>query len=174
MKSFNNYKSQNIINTRAVFVSALMLITVLIFNGCVPEQPVGPESNQESTVNLEKGKPKFNVLLNGTNEVPGPGDPDGSGLAKITVKEKMGMIYYEITVSNISAATAAHIHSAPAGQSGSVVVTLTPPDASGFSSGTVSNLDPNLLKSIKENPANYYVNVHNADYPAGAVRGQLK
>ena len=30
-----------------------------------------------------------------------------------------------------------------------------------------------LIKEIRQNPANYYVNVHNADFPDGAIRGQL-
>jgi hypothetical protein len=33
--------------------------------------------------------------------------------------------------------------------------------------------DRELLKAIASDPEDYYVNVHNADYPAGAVRGQL-
>lgn len=174
MKSFNYSKNQKNLLTTAVTVCVLLVITVFMFNGCVTEQPVGSESKQESIMDLEKGKPKFEILLTGANEVPGPGDPDGSGLAKITVRENMRTIYYEISVSNISPATAAHIHYAPAGSVGVVVVALTPPDANGFSSGTAMNQDLALLKDIKANPSNYYVNVHNADYPAGAVRGQLK
>ncbi len=29
------------------------------------------------------------------------------------------------------------------------------------------------IKAIRTHPGQYYVNVHTADYPAGAVRGQL-
>jgi hypothetical protein len=61
-----------------------------------------------------------------------------------------------------------------AGVNGPVVVALIPPDESGYSSGVVQVNDSALLQAIKLNPKNYYVNVHNADYPAGAIRGQLK
>jgi hypothetical protein len=51
-------------------------------------------------------------------------------------------------------------------------VPLSAPDASGFASGCTS-VDRAEIKEIIQHPEEYYVNVHNADYPAGAVRGQL-
>jgi hypothetical protein len=80
-------------------------------------------------------------------------------------------VCFELTVSGIAPATAAHIHAGPAGVAGPVVVGLTPP-TSGTSSGCVS-ADSTLIKAIIQNPEQYYVNVHNAEFPAGAVRGQL-
>jgi hypothetical protein len=51
------------------------------------------------------------------------------------------------------------------------VVPLTPP-TSGVSSGCTS-ADPNLIKAIIQHPEKYYVNVHTAEFPGGALRGQL-
>jgi hypothetical protein len=119
----------------------------------------------------DQGGRPLSATLTGPAEVPGPGDADGGGTAKITLNQGQGQVCFEITVSNIQAATAAHIHEAPAGQAGPVVVTLTAP-ASGSSKDCVA-ADQELIKRIRQNPENFYVNVHNAEFPDGAVRGQL-
>ena len=116
------------------------------------------------------GRP-FSTTLSGAAEVPGPGDPDGSGTAMLTLNQGQGEICYELTVSGIATATAAHIHVGDSTVAGPVVVPLAAP-ASGTSSGCAS-VDPDLIKTIRQNPENYYVNVHNAEFPAGALRGQL-
>jgi hypothetical protein len=111
--------------------------------------------------------------MTGAAEVPGPGDPDGSGTATIILNSGTNEVCWEITVSGITLpATAAHIHVAPVGVAGPVVVALSPPDATGFSSGCRS-ADSALIKTIRKNPELYYVNVHTSDYPGGAIRGQL-
>jgi hypothetical protein len=114
---------------------------------------------------------KLSTTLTGAAEVPGPGDPDGSGTAQVTVNVGQRSVCYTVTVANIAAPTAAHIHEAPAGQAGPVVVPLAAP-TDGSSSGCAT-VDRELAKEILKRPSDYYVNVHNADFPAGAVRGQL-
>jgi hypothetical protein len=109
--------------------------------------------------------------MSGAQEAPGPGDPDGSGVASFTLNQGQGLICYELTVENIDPATAAHIHRGAAGSPGPVVVPLTPP-TSGSSRGCAS-VDAALIKEIRQNPEAFYVNVHNAAFPPGAVRGQL-
>ena len=121
------------------------------------------------------GRP-FSIKLTGEAEVnqagvPNQGDLDGEGTAYLTLNQGQGEICYELTVSGIAPATAAHIHIAPVTAPGPVVVPLAAP-TDGSSSGCVS-VDPELIKAIRQNPENYYVNVHNAEYPAGALRGQL-
>lgn len=118
-----------------------------------------------------EGRP-LSATMTGAEEVP-TGDPDGTGTAHFTFNQGLGQVCFELNVENIAPATAAHIHLAPAGVAGPIVVPLTPPDANGTSSGCVEDVDPELIKAIRQNPADYYVNVHNAEYPPGAVRGQL-
>jgi len=158
------------------------LITLCVlgcFASCQKEtqQPSKNDSSIQQQVEdqaqLTGGRP-FEVMLTGEAERPGPGDPDGTGTAKITLNQGQGTIRFDITVSNITLPTVgAHIHVANSNEPGPVVVPLTPPDATGHSSGEV-NVDPELIKAIRQNPENYYINVHTLPlYAAGAVRGQL-
>lgn len=107
--------------------------------------------------------------LTGAAEVPAPGDPDGSGFARVVAIPSQNLVCYVIRVSDIAPATAAHIHEAPAGAPGPVVVTLAAP-TDGVSAGCVSSEEAG---DIAEDPADYYVNVHNEEFPGGALRGQL-
>lgn len=111
--------------------------------------------------------------LSGEAEVPGPGDPDGGGMARITLRPDQREVCFELSVSNIEPATAAHIHEGPEGVAGPVVVPLDPSPTEGSSSGCVSDVDTALIRNILQNPKQYYVNVHNEEFPDGAIRGQL-
>lgn len=110
---------------------------------------------------------QFVVPLDGAQEFPGPGDPDGSGTAILFIDGDALTIDWNITVSGIDLPVrAAHIHNAPAGVAGPVRV-----DFSGQLTG--SGLIDADLAGVLANPSQWYVNVHNAPFPAGAVRGQL-
>ncbi len=85
-------------------------------------------------------------------------------------------ICFELEVENIAAPTRAHIHNAPAGQNGGVVVfffdiVIGNPIPVTFE-GCV-RADRDVIRDIIQNPDNYYVNIHNDEYPASAIRGQL-
>jgi len=116
------------------------------------------------------GRP-IEVFMTGAAERPGPGDVDGTGMAFFTLNQGQGEICFVLTVENIDPATASHIHRAPADVAGPVVVPLTPP-TTGSSSGCVA-VDPVLIMEIRQFPEQFYVNVHNPAFPAGAVRAQL-
>ncbi len=127
-----------------------------------------------SPTSQQAGRPAARLArLTGGVEVP-VGDLDGSGLSTVIVHPATGRLCFAIMVDDIVLpAIAAHIHVGPAGVAGPVVVPLTPPDATGTSAGCMGGVDQQLLRAIKSNPRQYYVNVHTTDFPAGAVRGQL-
>lgn len=112
------------------------------------------------------------TLAGGAAEDP-PGDPDGAGTATITIDPDTLEVCWELTTSNIADATASHIHTGAAGANGGVAVALDIDGFSGSSSGCTTGADAASLQAIIDNPAGYYVNVHNADFGPGAIRGQL-
>ena len=119
--------------------------------------------------------------LTGAAEVPGPGDDDGRGtFAYVTFRDHL---CYVLTARRIEPAVLAHIHTGASTVAGPIAINLVAP-TEGFSSGCITAVDdstPNtaavLLRSelaaIVATPENFYANVHNAPFPAGAIRGQL-
>ena len=99
-------------------------------------------------------------------------DPDGMGHANFKVDTAKNEVCYDVMVEKIAPATAAHIHKGAAGASGPPVVMMKAPDASGKVAGCAT-ASPDVVKDILANPAGYYVNVHNAEFGGGAIRGQL-
>ncbi len=115
------------------------------------------------------GRP-FTTPLTGAAERPMAGDLDGSGTATLRLNPGQREVCYTIEVKDVVALFAAHIHVGTADVAGPVVVPL-PVGATG-GAGCVT-ADRDLIRAIVRIPSNYYVNVHNADFPAGALRGQL-
>ena len=116
--------------------------------------------------------------LSGRNEISmttgerGAGDPDGFGSASFTFDGDQ--VCFGITVANLDAPVAAHIHRGRKFENGPVVVPLTQPTSGdpGASSGCV-DATAKLARAIKRHPSSYYVNVHTTEFGGGAVRGQL-
>jgi hypothetical protein len=116
----------------------------------------------------------FSTSLSGAEEAPGPGDPNGRGFASLDVYDA-GLVCYTLKVQAIEAPTAAHIHEAPTGVAGPVVADLRIDlaERQGNRLTYCANAPEAVAADIRANPADYYVNVHNPTYPAGAIRGQL-
>ena len=115
------------------------------------------------------GRPLHATLLP-QNSVP-PVASSGSGTALVTLNQGQGEVCWDISVQGLTTPVIlAHIHQGTAGVNGPVVVDFMEP-VNGLN-GCVS-ADPTLIKQIRQNPADYYVNVHTTMFPAGEVRGQL-
>ena len=113
----------------------------------------------------------FFAVLSGAKEIDG-GDANGRGSATVTFDGST--LCWGITVSNLDAPVAAHIHRGGAKVNGGIVVPLEIPQEGdpGASSACTSVAAP-LARAIRRKPGNYYVNVHTAAHQAGAIRGQL-
>jgi hypothetical protein len=124
-------------------------------------------------------KAKYDTQLTGAAETSPPGgDPDGTGFASVKVKSSKSSVCVVIKkVLNIGTITAAHIHEAPAGADGPIVVTLATPTAKKpgkkAKSKTCVNASTALINDLISYPADFYVNVHSSAFPGGAIRGQL-
>jgi hypothetical protein len=132
----------------------------------------------------------FRAHLSGSEEVPAA-DTEAQGQAIFQLNEAGDAIHYKLIVANIDDVQMSHIHLAPAGSNGGIVVWLYP-DApppqliEGRTDGilaegtiTAANLVGALAgQSISDLVAeimagNTYVNVHTIDFPGGEVRGQI-
>ena len=121
-----------------------------------------------------------NEVATGATNKRNVGDPNGRGEAYVFgIDGSTDTLCYVLNVDKIETATAAHIHEGRPGSNGPVVVNLAAPgdgdaadcltegEAGKFTGGAT-------VQEILANPGDYYVNVHNSEFPGGAIRGQLR
>jgi hypothetical protein len=112
---------------------------------------------------------ELTATLLGANEVP-PADPNGEGTALVfAAPSSPDTLCFVLFVDRIATPTDAHIHRGAEGVVGPVRVPFKAP-ADGDAAGCTKTT---LATRILNNPQNWYVNVHNARFPSGAIRGQL-
>ena len=123
--------------------------------------------------------------LEGAQEVP-PADRDAMGNAVIKIDVNAGSVCFDATFDRVGTPNRGHIHKAPAGENGPIVVPffelrpgdapVTDPRHDALERGRLKDCvtaDPALLADIVAHPDLYYVNLHNTRYPGGAFRCQL-
>lgn len=111
----------------------------------------------------------MNVTLAGSQEVP-PVTTSASGKGSIMVGPD-GSVSGSVTTSGVDA-TMAHIHEAPMGQNGPVIVPFAKTADNIWSVPASAKLTTAQLQSLKS--GNLYINVHSAANKGGEIRGQLK
>ena len=113
--------------------------------------------------------PVVSAKLKGANEIA-KGDPDGTGFVVVTFNGAKGTACWKFKgVTKIGKPTAAHIHKGRKGVAGKIVIPL----GAAYAASGCQKASKKLIEAIETNPNNYYVNIHNARYKDGALRGQL-
>lgn len=110
--------------------------------------------------------------LYGSNEVghKGAGD-DASGDFTGEIDMGAGTLCYFLDIEGLNDVTAAHVHKGAKGKNGPPVVVLQTDNPDGEE--LCAEVDAEVLADIAKNEDDYYVNVHTASIPAGAIRGQF-
>lgn len=162
--------------SQRLFALAAAGVLILVGAACGDDDGDGEAVEDPTTTSTEAEATEVSLLasLSGEEEVPGPGVTDGTGMAEITVSGDQ--LCYKLNATMGEEPTAAHIHQGATGESGDVVIDLMPTftaEEAAFVAETCITPEAAALTSVTENPAGYYVNIHTAEHPAGAVRGQL-
>jgi hypothetical protein len=130
----------------------------------------GCETIQEAYT--EQISATYTAELTGKAEVH-PGDPDGSGTAEISFADELSRVCWDLNdLRGLGPITGAHIHRGAAGVDGPVVLALQQASEGGWRG--CSSETGWVQQAFDEGLSNYYVNVHTAEFPAGAIRGQLR
>ncbi|MEV4011268.1 CHRD domain-containing protein [Nonomuraea angiospora] len=119
------------------------------------------------------------ALADGRQEVPAPGTKvgDKDGRAAWLVWVKGTKVHFATAWKRVAPPTNGHVHRGVKGKNGPVVVDFfaagngLPAGVNGIA-GTAT-ASAKIADGIKRNPKGWYVNLHTAEFPGGAVRGQL-
>ncbi len=120
----------------------------------------------------ERTSTTYTAELKGANEV-GPGDRNASGTAEISFADELKRVCWDLNdLQGLAPITGAHIHRGAAGVDGPVVLAMSQATEGGWRG--CSNDTAWVQRAFDEGLSNYYVNVHTAEFPKGAIRGQLR
>lgn len=130
------------------------------------------------TASADGGGRKFSIELTGEAEVtaagvPNQGDLDGTGTALLRLNPGQEEVCFTIAVADVDPVVAAHIHRGVSTTTGGIEVHLSPALPTLGTWSGCGHAARGLILEILHDPENFYVNVHNASFPGGALRGQL-
>jgi hypothetical protein len=153
-------------------IAAAMVILAVagVWHGGYADGPPAPTATAPTSPTPTASASLITKMV-GANETS-PNKSPATGTAKITVDMLHDQVCWNLSVQKLQGTvTQAHIHRAPAGKDGPVVLGLSPP--TGGSSRGCKRAGPSLARDIVKDPGAYYVNVHTSKFPEGEIRGQL-
>src|SRR5258705_8735902 len=143
---------------RVVWAAGVAAVAIVFVSGC-----------SDMGARMDRAASTTGLTLTGAQEVP-PVNTQASGVSSIAVigdKTVTG----GVQTTNLNA-TAAHIHMAPAGQNGPVIIPLNKTGDNTWSVPANTILTSAQFDAYRA--GNLYVNVHSAANPGGEIRLQLK
>jgi hypothetical protein len=132
--------------------------------------PVAHAATKASTVTLTVKASGMEVTMASNKKMGGA--KTGSAAGTFVLDTKKNSLCYSVSTTGLTGIVEAHIHTGAMGVDGADVVPLLPAKFN-KKSATCVKVEAKLLGDIAMNPGMYYVNVHTAKFPDGAVRGQL-
>jgi hypothetical protein len=160
---------------RSLALAALSAL-VLVSAACGDDEGGGEGAGSATTTTAPEATEDVTLTaqLSGKEEVPDPGVADGTGVAEVIIKGNE--LCYKLAATMAETPTAAHVHTGKAGVAGDVLVDLMPEFTKaegGFAAEKCVTPDAAAIASIQGDPTGFYVNIHSAEHPKGAMRGQL-
>ena len=179
----------------SAFIITLCLFVTIGLTGCsddIPTDQAGDSTVEDLELksgnhgNLGQAVQNFAAELSGDEVVP-PVETDARGLAKFQLNKAGDELSFRLNVANIENVIGAHIHSAPSGENGPIVVFLFGNPLTDavtlngtLAEGTITSSDvvgplagdfDALLEAMKN--GNTYVQVHTVENRPGEIRGQI-
>ena len=155
--------------TVSVFAAGAVIVAI-----AVPTIVSGNARRTEGTLaGLQAAETPYIARLTGPAETGG-GDPDGTGAGTVSfgvLTATEDEVCWDLSYTGIDTPTAAHIHPGAVGINRPPVIDFGTVGTTGDSGCRV--IDATLADQIILNPSLFYINVHNAAFPGGAIRGQL-
>ncbi len=155
---------------KKLFARVMLVATMLAALNLACRAPARSTPTAAPTTTSAPKITSLTTTLDGSSKPHGPPtakDSDGYGTAIIRLDSAKGEVCWELSASDIAPANAAHIHY----KEGPQAITLSPP-TNGSSSGC-ANASTDLVQTILQNPEDFYVVVHNAEFPTAALDGRL-
>ncbi|WP_327325434.1 CHRD domain-containing protein [Streptomyces sp. NBC_01210] len=184
-----------LIGTTAVAAAAGVALTVLPAFADSNSSAAGHSGHADSAAGIavqsgagsrsDRGAALFVASLNGASEVPvqdGPAVGDRDGAALEFVKVKGDKVSVAVKFRGTDKPTALHIHQGVKGTNGGIKIDFTgllskgktkSKGWTGAVTGTVKVTDKAVLDAFRTDPSGFYANLHTAEFPGGAVRGQF-
>jgi hypothetical protein len=160
----------------SILLTALLGAVAALLAGCGGDEDAGTSTTAPATtaaapaVTTPAGPPTvLTATLTAAASVP-KGPAGATGSVRITLRPDTGKACWTLTVRGLDKGVSAHVHEAPRGKLGPVVIPL----GDRFARKGCVLSTPRALRTVVRRPGAHYVDVHTVKHLDGALRGPLR